>query len=171
MTEVIADIPGDPPNPVEKPEIFREVPNFDERTLVLKLGEKLLDLQFCACPNKYKKRFSAFLKENTDLIEDIRQSALNLAAGGYEVDVREILSSLRFGAKLNTPASDYLRLYPHDFELDSLPRAYLVRKLMMEEPKLFGKFELSPVKCRSNCGYPSDPEPEEEETATDLAGF
>lgn len=153
-------------------EVFKEVPGFDERTLVLKKGEQLLDLQFCACVNKYKKRFSQFLKENGEFYDLVKEAAVSLSEQGYkDFDVRELLDYLKTHAKLTVPAAEYILRHPHDFALDTLPRAYLVRKLMMEEPKLFGFFHLDPVKCRSNCGYPSDEAPQEDKSSTDIAGF
>lgn len=151
-------------------EIFKDVPNFDARTLVLKYGEKLVDLKFCSCPNKYKKRFASFLNDNTELYESIRQYALSMTANGYKVDVKEILDTLRTSAKVSVKAAEYLKTYPHDFELDKIERDYLIRKLMMEEAALLDAFDLEPVKCRSNCGYPGETEIEEE-PATSLAGF
>lgn len=154
--------------------VFREVPGFDPRTLVLSYGEEeALDLQFCSCQNKYKKRFSSFLKENPEFLADIKAAAVALAEQGYrDVDIKDILEYLRGKAKIETSASEYLQQYPHDFTFDVLPRAYLVRKLMMDEPKLFKFFELTPVKCKSQCGYGhSDvPVPDEDEDV-DIAGF
>ena len=152
-------------------EIFKDVPNYDPRTLVLKYGDKLLDLGFCSCPNKYKKRFSALIAEYPELINDVKTKAVALAEQGYkEFDVKEILDSLRTEAKIATPAAEYFAKHPHDFNLEVLYRNYLTRKLMMEEAKLFGFFTSAPVKCRSNCGYPSEVEPQVEES-TSIAGF
>lgn len=154
-----------------KLEIFKDVPDHDPRTLVLKYGDKLLDLGFCSCPNKYKKRFSALLEEFPTLYDDVKAEAIELAQQGYkEFDIKEILDGLRVAAKAATPAAEYFAKYPHDFNLETLYRSYLVRKLTMEESKLFGFFSLAPVKCRSNCGYPSETEPKTEEP-TNLAGF
>lgn len=154
-------------------EVYRDVPNFDPRTLVLKKGDNFLDLQFCSCVNKYKRRFSAFLQENRSLYEDVKSTAASLAENGYkDVDVRDILGHLRVVAKANSPAKRYLLDHAHDFDLDALQRAYLVRKLMMETPELFGFFELNQVKCRSGCGYGhTDEPPPVKEDETDIAGF
>ena len=154
--------------------IFREVPGYDPRTLVLSYGEDAIDLQFCGCVNKYKKRFVQFLNENPKFLEDAKNAAIELANQGYykDVNIKDIVDYLKFNAKLDTKASEYLSTYPHDFDLDKLVRDYLERKLMMETPALFGFFELTPVKCRSNCGYGSgEPVVEEEDDSTSLAGF
>lgn len=151
--------------------VFKEVPGFDKRTLVLSYGEESLDLQFCSCANKYKKRFVSFLSDNPGVLEQIRDAAVSLKDQGHVgVDIKDILEYLRTKTKLSTPIKEYFQKFSHDFELDTLPRAYLVRKLMMEDPRLFNFFQLAPLKCRSNCGYPSDTEPEREDS-TDIAGF
>lgn len=176
MTE-LAEATTDTIKPEEeytpKLQVFREVPGFDPRTLVLSYGEDALDLQFCGCVNKYKKRFSAFVKENPGFIATVTDAAKKLKAGGYQdVDIKSLLDGLRFQTKLTTPAKSYLSENPHDFEFDALPRAYLARKLMMEEPELFKFFELTPVKCKSQCGYGHGDQPEPEtEDETDIAGF
>lgn len=152
-------------------QVFKEVPDHDPRTLVLKKDEELLDLQFCSCPNKYKKRFSQLLQEHPEIVDWVKSKAVAIAEQGYkEFDVKNILEAIRTEAKCVTPISEYLAKYPHDFQLEVLYRSFLVRKLMMEEEKLFGFFALSPIKCRANCGYPEDATPKEEE-ATSLAGF
>jgi hypothetical protein len=157
--------------------VFREVPGYDPRTLVLSFGDQFIDLQLCTCLNKYKKRFTQFLKENPELYENVKNTAVQLAEGdfGKTVSITDILEYLRLNAKLNTRADRYLAEYTHDFTLDSLPRAYLIRKLMMEEPALFDFFELAPIKCRSACGYghgaSEQPEPEEEDDNLNIAGF
>lgn len=153
--------------------LFREVPGFDLRTLVLSYGEESIDLQFCSCNNKYKKRFAQFLQENPDFLTQLKGAVLILKNNGYQdISIADVLDYLRLSAKLTAKASQYLSQYPHDFTFDLLPRQYLERKLMMEEPELFNFFELKPVKCRSACGYGhSDSPVEDEPEETSLAGF
>ena len=152
-------------------QIFKEVPDYDPRTLVLQRGTELLDLQFCSCPNKYKKRFSTLIEEHPELVEFTTKFSIELAEQGYsQYDIKDVLDFARGAARGATPASEYFAKYPHDFNLEVLYRNYLVRKLLMTEPRLFGFFALSPIKCRANCGYPEAAQPKEEEAAS-LAGF
>lgn len=156
----------------KKLQVFRDVPEHDPRTIVLQFGEKLLDLQFCTCPNKYKKRFAEFVKESGDFLEKVKDASVAYAAQGHkDVDIQEILNYVRGVARIGTTAEEYIRKYPHDFKLEVIERQYLIRKLMMEEPKLFGFFELTPVKCKSNCGYPEPLEPAEKTEDGNIAGF
>ncbi|HEY6018828.1 MAG TPA: hypothetical protein VIY48_02755 [Candidatus Paceibacterota bacterium] len=156
-------------SPEPRLQVFKEVPGYDPRALVLQYGEKLLDLQFCSCVNKYKKRFAQFLTDNSSFLNDLTVLATDLAEQGYtDLDVKELLEYMRTHAKRRVAVANYMRDFPHDFNLDTLPRAYLARKLMMIEPKLFGKINISPIKCRANCGYP---ETTETKTTTDVAGF
>lgn len=156
-------------SPEPRLQVFKEVPGFDPRSLVLQYGDKLLDLQFCSCVNKYKKRFAQFLLDNPSFLNDLTVLATDLAEQGYtDLDVKELLEYMRTHAKRRVAVANYMRDFPHDFNLDTLPRAYLARKLMMIEPKLFGKIHISPVKCRANCGYP---EVAEVKTTSDVAGF
>lgn len=152
--------------------VFREVPGFDPRTLVLSYGEDNIDLQFCGCVNKYKKRFASFLKEDPGFFEQVRNAAVRLQKQGHKsISINEILDGLKFEAKASTSLGEYLVKYPHDFTFDTLPRQYLTRKLMMEDSRLFNFFELTPVKCRSNCGYPGTTEEPAEEETSSIAGF
>jgi hypothetical protein len=170
--EVIEAVPPIEEDYEPKLIVFREVPGFDPRTLVLSYGENSIDLQFCSCMNKYKKRFAQFLTQNPQFLKDVQDAVLALKANGYEsVEIKDVLDYLRLQAKLTSPASSYLATFSHDFDLDKIERDYLERKLMMEDPELFDFFELSPVKCRSNCGYGSGEAPEPEEEQTSLAGF
>jgi hypothetical protein len=151
-------------------QLFKEVPGHDPRTLVLKTDdETLVDLKFCSCQNKYKKRFAAFLEENPSFYEEISTVATYLANNRYKIDIRNVLGHLRVVAQTNVPASEYLKAYPHDFELDKLPREYLIRKLIIDHPHLADAFDLAPVKCKGTCGYPDTVAAEE--PAESLAGF
>lgn len=151
--------------------VFKEVPDFDPRTLVLSADDKLIDLKFCSCPNKYKRRFSEFLTAHPQIYDDVKSAAQRIAKNGYRnLDVREILDAMRITARGQTVASEYLKVYPHDFELDKRERGYLIRKLIMDDANLADLFELEPIKCKANCGYPEEVAPAEE-PAESLAGF
>lgn len=136
--------------------VFKEVPGFDPRTLVLVRGSELLDLQFCSCPNKYKKRFSTWLEEHQDSYENIKWFAKELVQRGYgNLEIEDLVDYVRLHTMLAMASQDYLKAFPHDFDLDVIYRQFLVRKLMMEEESLFGKLVLKPIKCKANCGYPA----------------
>ena len=144
----------------EELHVFKEVPGHDPRTLVLEHrvdGEiqEYLDLEFCSCVTKYKKRFAQFLQDFPTFLDEAKSYAVTLADNGYtNIEVGDILDALRAIAKTVHPAADYMKYNPHDFNLDKASKDFLARKLMMTEPRLVGKIAISPIKCKGSCGYP-----------------